>query len=72
MLRDTGAVLSTVPLFVLSVSCLLFTGCGALPGPARATSRVSGPFDWNLGQDSLAKAVKNDPFPEAAEVDLEI
>lgn len=69
---DRRAVLLPVSIFLLPAACLLFTGCGALPGAAGGLGHASAPFGWNLGKGSLAKAVENDPFPEAAEVGLEI
>ena len=72
MLSDKHTRSGPFSFFALAAACLLFPGCGALPGAAGGMHQVSAPFGWNFGKDSLTRAVENDPFPEAAEVDLEI
>lgn len=44
--------------------CLLFCGCGVI-GPA-------GPLGLGGEKAALSKAVQNDPFPDAASVNLQI
>lgn len=51
----------------VAAACLLVSGCGS-PGGMRP---LAVPFGLGAGKDSFTEAVQKDPFPDAAQVNLD-